>query len=634
MRLGSCLLLLRLAPALASSAGDDGASAAVSTLEAQRAQLWRALQENEVNLRLAKAAALPSEGKQMPPPGPYQKTCEGCVMFGDALRCDACQAGQGKTVPASISPAHSCDTPWNITNENGFLTCDWRARPPPRVGNLTWQSNGKLPDIDQTCRLLVDTTFVAPQFRMRGDPFEVHPVAPVPPPDGRRFPVNVEACCALCTNSSKCKAWTIAKDGSCQLASSTSTAYPQAGAYSGFPLKSDPAGYCQMLWVNGNGRKWGDQHTASGVACAQLPANGSDAAVGSFPRKWADVKNRDRGTAWFFYPTNDPAANCSCTCQKTGSYMSDYLCQDMLCTGPEMALSLQSEMIKGKPWIVYIHGGEWAECTNINEYYAMFASRVAKASGMGVLAVDFRNLQDTHAVGFPDSNDDVVQALAWLKSKGATELYLVGDSSGATQVVQNLMLLKPQQTHKSRDSDSLIDDGLSRVVARAREANVTVQGGVGFSPWLDMTGSSPTYDSLQTCTQQCSGIGTQIYRASPAGSRIDGQCSAIPYAKGLPLGHPVISPALAPREYLTGMAPLMLIVGGNEMLIGDNMRFASNAQAAGAPVELHVYEGMWHDFIQYTGGQIHRSSYHSSATSCTRRYCPADFSTLVLTKMG
>ena len=67
-----------------------------------------------------------------------------------------------------------------------------------------------------------------------------------------------------------------------------------------------------------------------------------------------------------------------------------------------------------------------------------------------------------------------------------------------------------------------------------------------------MTGSSPTYDSLQTCASTCSGIGTQIYRASPSGSRIDGQCSVMPYAKGLPLGHPVISPALAPPEYLTG----------------------------------------------------------------------------------
>ena len=42
---------------------------------------------------------------------------------------------------------------------------------------------------------------------------------------------------------------------------------------------------------------------------------------------------------------------------------------------------------------MYIHGGEWAECTNINEYYAMFASHIAAATQMGVLAVDFRTLQ-------------------------------------------------------------------------------------------------------------------------------------------------------------------------------------------------------------------------------------------------
>jgi hypothetical protein len=163
---------------------------------------------------------------------------------------------------------------------------------------------------------------------MRGDPIEVHQIPAVSA--SGRFPVNVEACCARCTNSTRCKAWTIDKDGACQLASSTATAFPEQGAYSGYPLKSDPASYCQvtrargsarhpavrasphspprwqMLWVNGNGRKWGDQHTASGVACASLPGKGSDTAVGSFPRKWADVKGRSRGEAWFFYPVPPP----------------------------------------------------------------------------------------------------------------------------------------------------------------------------------------------------------------------------------------------------------------------------------------------------------------------------------------
>ena len=40
------------------------------------------------------------------------------------------------------------------------------------------------------------------------------------------------------------------------------------------------------------------------------------------------------------------------------------------------------------------------------------------------------------------------------------------------------------------------------------------------------------------------------------------------------------------------------VIGGNEMLLGDNLQFVSRAHAAGAPVQLEIYDGMWHDFIQ------------------------------------
>ena len=82
---------------------------------------------------------------------------------------------------------------------------------------------------------------------------------------------------------------------------------------------------------------------------------------------------------------------------------------------------------------------------------------------------------------------------------------------------------------------------------------------MGFSAWLDMVGSSPTYDSLQTCDNNCQGIGTQIYLSSPSGSRLSGMCSALPYAKSLPINHPIISPSLATPELLRGLPPLMLV---------------------------------------------------------------------------
>ena len=37
-----------------------------------------------------------------------------------------------------------------------------------------------------------------------------------------------------------------------------------------------------------------------------------------------------------------------------------------------------------------------------------------------------------------------------------------------------------------------------------------------------------------------------------------------------------------------GLPPLMLVVGGNEMLLGDNLNFVSRAHRAGAPVQLCV----------------------------------------------
>ena len=43
--------------------------------------------------------------------------------------------------------------------------------------------------------------------------------------------------------------------------------------------------------------------------------------------------------------------------------------------------------MKGKPWMVFIHGGEFKFYNNINANYAMLSARVALDAGMGVLAV-------------------------------------------------------------------------------------------------------------------------------------------------------------------------------------------------------------------------------------------------------
>ena len=53
---------------------------------------------------------------------------------------------------------------------------------------------------------------------------------------------------------------------------------------------------------------------------------------------------------------------------------------------------------------------------------------------------------------------------------------------------------------------------------------------------------------------------------------------------------------------LAGLPPLLIQVGADEILLGDSRLLASNAQAAGVPVELEEWKDMihvWHWFGEY-----------------------------------
>ena len=65
--------------------------------------------------------------------------------------------------------------------------------------------------------------------------------------------------------------------------------------------------------------------------------------------------------------------------------------------------------------------------------------------------------------------NDVLQAVGWLHEQGASSVSLYGDSSGATQVVQTLLLL----AHRKNTGQGFTP-------------NIT--SAVTFSAWLDLTG--------------------------------------------------------------------------------------------------------------------------------------------------
>eukprot|EP01043_Picozoa_sp_COSAG02_P010624 COSAG02_NODE_377_length_23536_cov_12.651065_16_plen_582_part_00 len=89
-----------------------------------------------------------------------------------------------------------------------------------------------------------------------------------------------DLCCAACLNSSSsstrntnCRAWTITYDKTngattCNLASTTATAYPDESAISGYPIRDDSASYCEQLWTSGHDQVWMDEDMSQAVDCA------------------------------------------------------------------------------------------------------------------------------------------------------------------------------------------------------------------------------------------------------------------------------------------------------------------------------------------------------------------------------
>jgi len=46
----------------------------------------------------------------------------------------------------------------------------------------------------------------------------------------------------------------------------------------------------------------------------------------------------------------------------------------------------------------------------------------------------------------------------------------------------------------------------------------------------------------------------------------------------------------------TKFPPLLIFVGGDEIMLSDSTRLAEKARSAGVDVQIKIWEGMWHVF--------------------------------------
>jgi monoterpene epsilon-lactone hydrolase len=204
--------------------------------------------------------------------------------------------------------------------------------------------------------------------------------------------------------------------------------------------------------------------------------------------------------------------------------------------------------------ILYTHGGCYISGSPLTVREC--CSRVARAAEAKVLSLDYR-LAPEHP--FPAALDDVIAAYTWLLESGyqARNIVISGESAGGGLTFAALM--------KIRDDARLPMPAL----------------GVPISPWIDMT--------LQHKSLKCN-VSRDIASTVPLeiGARL--------YVGSSDPRGPYVSPLFGD---LAGLPPLLIQVGGGEVLLDDGIAIAHEARRQGVDMTLEVWPEMVHVWHWY-----------------------------------
>jgi acetyl esterase/lipase len=217
---------------------------------------------------------------------------------------------------------------------------------------------------------------------------------------------------------------------------------------------------------------------------------------------------------------------------------------------------LNSEWLtpKGSPdgkLLLYLHGGAYVmgNCAT----HRQLVSYLAKYSGVKALLPEYR-LAPEHP--FPAAVEDAVGLYRWLLANGypAQNIVIAGDSAGGGLTMATLLSL--------------------------REAGDPLPAAACLlSPWLDL---AATGESMTTRAKK-----------DPWFQPEDMPIVAAYYCNEDELRNPLVSPVYAD---LSGLPPLYIQVGQDEILLSDSTRAAEKVKAAGGDVAIEIWPGMWHVF--------------------------------------
>ena len=228
--------------------------------------------------------------------------------------------------------------------------------------------------------------------------------------------------------------------------------------------------------------------------------------------------------------------------------------------------------------LLYLHGGGYV--MGSPKSHRHMAAVIAQAADAAALVPDYRLAPE---FAFPAALDDAVAAYEWLQDNEwrPDQIAIAGDSAGGGLAVAVLLHLKDQG-------------------AELPGAAICI------SPWTDMTASGASYQGKADVDPMVKIASLQKY--------------AELYRGGRSLDDPLVSPLFGD---LSGLPPLLIQVGSDEILLDDARDLHARAEAAGTDSALEVWEGMihvWHWFGEYLDEAADASN---NIADFMRRHCPA-----------
>jgi len=207
--------------------------------------------------------------------------------------------------------------------------------------------------------------------------------------------------------------------------------------------------------------------------------------------------------------------------------------------------------------LFYLHGG--AYILGSRRTHRQLASHMAKEAGVTAVLPEYR-LAPEHP--YPAAIDDAVAVYRALLKEGykPENIVISGDSAGGGLSVATLLALR-------------------------HAGDPLPAAAVLLSPFLDVTasGESATTRADQDPWFDVSDMAVvaRYYCADESKWR-----------------DPLISPVFA---NVSGLPPMLIQVGDDEILLNDSTRLAEKLEAAGIDVEIEIWPNMWHVFQMFIG---------------------------------